>query len=87
MLRQLLTLLAVLTGLTATVAPVQALDLGARAVQVAEQGGLVAVEPDASVAAQAVTPRRAERREAARPRPVILIQTPTVMLQADRAHE
>ncbi|MXO72392.1 hypothetical protein [Alteraurantiacibacter buctensis] len=87
MLRQLLTLLAVLTGLTATVAPVQALDLGARAVQVAEQGGLVSVEADASVAAQATAPRRAERRDTVRQRPVILIQTPAVMLQADRAHE
>jgi hypothetical protein len=87
MLRQLLTLLAVLTGLTATVAPVQALDLGARAVQVSEQAVLVATAADQSVALQPVAPRRVERREAVRPRPVILIQTPTVMLQADRAHE
>lgn len=87
MLRQLLTLLAVLTGLTATVAPVQALDLGVRAVQVAEQAGLVASAADQSVAVQPAAPRRVDRRETTRPRPVILIQTPTVMLQADRAHE
>lgn len=87
MLRQLLTLLAVLTGLTATVAPVQALDLRARAVQVAEQGGLVAAQADDQVAARGVAPRRADRREPAHPRPVIVIQTPTVMLQADRARE
>lgn len=87
MLRQLLTLLAVLTGLTATVAPVQALDMGVRAVQVADQAGLAAVGAEQSVAVQTITPRRAERRETVRPRPVILVQTPTVMLKADRAHE
>jgi hypothetical protein len=87
MLRQLLTLLAVFTGLTATVAPVQALDMGVRAVQVADQAGLVAIAADQSVAVQPAAPRRVDRRETVRPRPVILIQTPTVMLQADRAHE
>ncbi len=87
MFRQLLTLLAVLTGLTATVAPVQALDMGVRAVQVADQAGLTAVAAEQSVAVQTITPRRLDRREAPRPRPVILVQTPTVMLQADRAHE
>lgn len=87
MLRQLLTLLAVFTGLTATVAPVQALDLGVRAVQVSDQAGMVATAADQSVAVQAAASRRVDRQQATRPRPVILIQTPTVMLQADRAHE
>ncbi len=87
MLRQLLTLLAVLTGLTATIAPVQALDLGVRAVQVTDQSGMVATQARQAVVTLPTPQRRTDNREAPRPRPVIVIQTPTVMLQADRAHE
>lgn len=87
MLRRLLTLLAVLTGLTATVAPVQALDLAARAVHVTDQAGVVTTQARQIAVIQPAPQRRSDTREPARPRPVIVFQSPTVMLQADRAHE
>jgi len=87
MLRQLLTILAVLTGLTATVAPAQALDMGTRAVVVAEQAGAVAAQNALAVTRTQSPARRPDPREPVRPRPVIVIHTPTVMLQADRARE
>lgn len=87
MLRRLLTLLAVFTGLTATVAPVQALDLAARAVHVTASAGVVATQARQAAVTLPAPQRRTDNREPARTRPVIVIHTPTVMLQADRAHE
>lgn len=87
MLRQLLTLLAVLTGLTATVAPVQALDLAARAVHVTDQAGVVSAQARQAAVTLPAPQRRSDPREPDRTRPVIVIHTPAVMLQADRAHE
>ena len=87
MLRQLLTILAVLTGLTATVAPAQALDMRAQAVQVAEQASLAQAPQGVPAIRVDGTRRSTDNREPPRPRPVIVVQTPTVMLKADRAHE
>ena len=87
MLRQLLTILAVLTGLTATVAPAQALDLRAQAVQVAEAASLAQAQQGMPAVRVDGTRRTADARVPVRVRPVIVIQTPAVMLKADRAHE
>jgi hypothetical protein len=87
MLRQLLTILAVLTGLTASVAPAQALDMGTRAVQVAEQVSVNQAQTRRSTPRLMEARRRPETREPARPLPVLPVQTPTVMLQVDRARE
>ncbi|MEO5705751.1 MAG: hypothetical protein ABIT10_09770 [Alteraurantiacibacter sp.] len=73
--------------MTATVAPVQALDLAARAVHVTDQVGVVTTQARQVAVTLPAPQRRADNREPALPRPVIVIQTPTVMLQADRAHE
>lgn len=88
MLRQLLTLLAVFTGLTTAVAPAQALESSVQAVQVTQdsaachvQGGIVAE------ARQDLFGFRNDDAQNMCMRPVVVIHTPTVMLQADRARE
>jgi hypothetical protein len=88
MLRQLLTLLAVFTGLTTAVAPAQALQSSVHAVQVTQeadacqvQGGVVAE------ARQDLFRFRNDVEQSMCMRPVLVIRTPTVMLQADRARE
>ena len=86
MLRQLLTLLAVITGLTAAVEPARALETGVARIELAErqanctpqQGGTV-LQIAGSSATQA--------RQAPCVRPAMSVRLPTVMLQADRARE
>jgi hypothetical protein len=87
MLRQLLTILAVFTGLTAAVAPVQALDISVRAEQMAEQVGVAATQAGLAVRRESVWRQMPSARQTARPRPVLPVQTPAVMLKADRARE
>ena len=88
MLRQLLTILAVFTGLTAAVAPVQALDIGVRAEQMAEQAGASATVAVLPLRSQSGWVHAPVARQPARPRPPVLpVQTPAVMLKADRARE
>jgi hypothetical protein len=87
MLRQLLTILAVFTGLTAAVAPVQALDISVRAEQMAEQAGAVSVQAGQPVRRGVVWGPVPSARQPSRPRPVLPVQTPAVMLKADRARE
>lgn len=87
MLRQLLTILAVFTGLTAAVAPVQALDVSVRAEQMAEQAGASATVAVLPLRSQSGWSHAPAARQPARPRPVLPVQTPAVMLKADRARE
>ena len=88
MLRQLLTMLAVLTGLTATAVPAHALETGVQAVEMAQDGANCAVQAMVPSGdwSEASTDILADRQNFC-PRPIILIDTPTVQLQADRARE
>ncbi len=88
MLRQLLTLLAVFTGLTVAVEPARALDAGVHTVHLAESAAVC--QAQAGVHAEHSEDRRrqrVEKQDQSCRRPVIDIHVPTVMLQADRAHE
>lgn len=88
MLRQLLTLLAVLTGLTATVAPAHALDSSVQAVEMAQDaaGSMAQVEA-ARIGLAEPAMQTSEVRQGLKPGPMIALVVPTVMLQADRARE
>lgn len=88
MIRQLLTLLAVLTGLTTAVAPAHALGAGVQAVEMAQEAGTCHVHPGvlALAAEESIHPRSAPQRVACPP-PVILMAAPSVIVQVDRARE
>ena len=88
MLRQLLTLLAVFTGLTTAVAPAQALESSVQAVQMAQDAAACQVQGGAivEVRLELFSHRRKDEGGMCM-RPVIVVHTPTVMLQADRARE
>lgn len=87
MLRQLLTLLAVFGGLTAAVEPAQAMAGSVQAVQLSESAAPCQVQPAPALVRLADTRQEPARR--ARPclRRVLELTPPTVILQADRAHE
>lgn len=88
MLRQLLTLLAVLTGLTATVAPAHALETGVQAVEVAQDAANCLATVEATYhALREPAAQSADIRPCFRPGPVLSFVAPTVILQADRARE
>ncbi len=88
MLRQLLTLLAVLTGLTATVAPAHALETGVQAVEVSQDVAGAYVQAEAVLQGWSeVQVFTAGVRGCLRPSPVIAFVAPSVHLQADRARE
>ena len=87
MLRQLLTLLAVISGFTLAAEPVAAADVRAVSVAAAQAG-----EDCQAIVAGPLQfgGRKARQRDAddARcDRPVVVIVTPAVQLQADRARE
>ena len=88
MLRQLLTLLAVLTGLTTAVAPAHALNAGVQAVAVAQDAAATPVQAEAIVLAEKAARLRlaAPLADQAAQGPVFQ-PAPAVMLKADRAHE
>lgn len=88
MLRQLLTLLAVISGLAATGAPAQAhaMDVeNVRLVAAAEQAAKCA----APISGMALAPRpeRTKRAKSPCPKPRPMIVLPPVMLRVDRALE
>ncbi len=88
MLRQLLTLLAVLTGLTATVTPAHALDTGVQAVEVAHDVASCHTTVEAAQLGWSETQIIvSEVRGCLRPGPVLAFVAPSVYLQADRARE
>ena len=86
MLRQLLTLMAVICGFTLSAAPVQASPTSVvSVVQAAERGDCIVQgsRPIQLVEVSATGP--AARRPCERT--VLIVQVPTVMLRIDRAHE
>lgn len=87
MLRQLLALLAVLSGLTVAVQPAQALSAGVESVSFASD--VASCQDGAEAIAGRAVDRLQSRsdREKFCSRPVITVAVPTVMLQADRARE
>ncbi len=88
MLRQLLTLLAVFTGLTTAVAPAYALDARVQTVAAAQEVAAGQQQVAAVVQEEAQALRRipAPQAETAL-HTVQLTITPTVILKVDRAHE
>lgn len=89
MLRKLLALLVLVTGLAAAHQPAQAVQIEVESVRTALDAGYACTVQIGQVAAQG--PAFAQRdeiqpRTCPRPPRVVLI-VPTVMLQADRAHE
>ncbi len=88
MLRQLLTLLAVLTGLTTAVAPAHALDGRVQAIAITQDVATGQVQVAAVVQEEAQALRRipAPRAEIA-PHAILPVIVPAVLLQVDRAHE
>ena len=87
MLRQLLTLLAVISGFTLAAEPVAAAQGAVISVAVADQQAECA--PVVSAPLQLTQMRQANRTQQANPcprRPVIVV-VPPVQIQADRAHE
>ena len=88
MLRQLLTLLAVFSGLTAASVPAQALDSRVQAVEITQNVAACAAQSSEFMRNwREVQARSNVDRDNFCPRPVIVISTPTVQLQADRARE
>jgi hypothetical protein len=88
MFRQLLTLLAVFTGLTTAVAPAQAMHMGVAAVVVAQDvaTGQVQVAAVVQEQAQALSRTPAPLAQAA-PYTAQHVITPAVIIRVDRAHE
>ena len=90
MMRQLLTLIAILTGLTALGAPAQARMSAIDDVQVQVAGDAAAACSSAQILARAAPAGplgRGVGQASFCPRPSMVIVIPPVMLQADRARE
>ena len=87
MLRQLLTLLAVFTGLTTAVAPTHAFEAGTQTVQLAESAATC--QAQAAAIAELGLDRHllTDEHDKICLRPVLIISTPTVMLRVDRSRE
>lgn len=89
MIRQLLTLLAVLTGLTTVVAPAHAMHAGVQAVEVTQDAGTCNVHSGVLAMAAHKAMQRLDapqqRRECTRP--TVVVTAPPVMMQVDRARE
>ena len=88
MLRQLLTLLAVLTGLTTAVAPAQALDVRLQQVAIAQDMAAAQGQVATVVQLEAQALRRVPAPLAVIvPLEVADVIVPAVIIKADRAHE
>jgi hypothetical protein len=88
MFRRLLALLAICVGLAATAEPARASVNAVESVRLVEQAGLVCgLSAPAQFTHGAPSGLRSEDKAKICPRPVLTIVVPTVMLQADRAHE
>ena len=87
MLRQLLTLLAVFTGLTAAVEPARALETSVASIQLAEGAGTVDAQHMGAVRIESVlhAPRNAEVADADRGHAAPAVKS--VRLRIDRARE
>jgi hypothetical protein len=88
MLRKLLALLVLVTGLAAAGQPAQAMVLKVDSVQTVEAGFACTAQPGLRSNPASVRHERDEVQPKACPKPPrIVLVVPTVMLQADRAHE
>ena len=88
MLRKLLALLVLVTGLAAAGQPAQAMVRTVDSVQAVEVGYACAAQPGQRSAPASIRHERDEVQPKACPRPPrIVLIVPTVMLQADRARE
>jgi len=89
MLRKLIALLVLVTGLAAIGQPAQALNVDVERVGLSLDAGYACVATQAPVSGQLTTrSERGEREPKMCPRPPrIVLIVPTVMLQADRARE
>ena len=88
MLRKLLALLVLVTGLAAAGQPAQAMVLKVDSVQAAEAGFACTTQAGQRSAPKSVRRERDEVQPKACPRPPrIVLVVPTVMLHADRARE
>ena len=88
MLRKLIALLVLVTGLAAVGQPAQAVPFEANSVRTAEAGYACAVQQSQRSTPLSVKRERDETQPKACPKPPkIVIVAPTVMLQADRARE
>jgi hypothetical protein len=88
MLRKLLALLVLVTGLAAVGQPAQALVVSVDSVQAAEAGYACAAQPGQRSSPASVRREREEVQPKVCPKPPrIVLVVPTVMLHADRARE
>ena len=88
MLRKLLALLVLVTGLAAAGQPAQAMVLGVDSVQAAEAGYVCTAQQGQRSAPPSIRRERDEVQPKPCPKPPrIVLIVPTVMLQADRARE
>ncbi|GAA0280319.1 hypothetical protein GCM10009127_21840 [Alteraurantiacibacter aestuarii] len=83
----MLTLLAVITGLTVAVEPARAVDAGVQTVRLSETVEAYQAQAIAQSEGREYLRFAGQRREADRKPPTITIYVPTVMLKADRARE
>ena len=88
MLRKLLALLVLVTGLAAAGPPAQAMVLKVDSVQTVEAGYACTAQPGQRTAPASIRRERDEVQPKPSPKPTrIVLIVPTVMLQADRARE
>jgi len=88
MLRKLLALLVLVTGLAAAGQPAQAMVLKVDSVQAVEAGYACTAQPGQRSSAASIHRERDEVQPKVCPKPPrIVLVVPTVMLQADRARE
>ena len=88
MLRKLLALLVLVTGLAAAGQPAQAMVLKVDSVQAVEAGYACAAQPRQRLNPPSIRRERDEVQPKVCPKPPrIVLIVPTVMLQADRARE
>ena len=87
MLRQLLTLLAVLSGFTLAAEPVSASDLREISVAASAAQDQAECRPVISAPMQLGQAAQRDRVDTRRCQRRVVVRTPSVQLQADRAHE
>ena len=88
MLRKLLALLVLVTGLAAAGQPAQAMVLKVDSVQAIEAGYACVAQPGQRSNPASIRRERDEVQPKQCPKPPrVVLVVPTVMLQADRAHE
>jgi len=87
MLRKLLAILVLITGLTALGQPAQALSIEVETVRSIEAGYACATQAGSRSSSPAAGKEKGEQPKVCPKPPRIVLIVPTVMLQADRARE